>query len=231
MSLRGFCVSFISLCVLSCFIVVGIPVRQLRGLGPVVASEGAGDQGFYPVGLFGLSARGKEVFVREGCHVCHTQVVRGPGMGDIDRGWGSRRLVARDLLGERGYPLGWFRIGPDLSNYGSGTWSSCRDGGSVSVERLSDARLYGLLFGSVSGLGEDAGSGLMPRYRHLFQRLKRGDQPQAFGVSPVFSDEGDCFIPSDDCIALVSYLRSLIREYPLGEAGPVGQVDRRLPLK
>ena len=40
----------------------------------------------------GLPARGREIYMANGCIYCHSQQIRPEGFGtDIDRGWGPRR--------------------------------------------------------------------------------------------------------------------------------------------
>ena len=51
------------------------------------------------------------------CIVTASKCTEGFG-GDFERGWGPRRTVARDYLGDRRVMLGTMRTGPDLANIG-----------------------------------------------------------------------------------------------------------------
>lgn len=100
-----------------------LPNSQLANLNPV-APEWDGSQlsaqNSYPNDTQFL---GRATYMANGCFYCHTQQVRDPQYGpDLERGWGVRRTVARDYIYEDVALLGSSRIGPDFSNYGSGTW-------------------------------------------------------------------------------------------------------------
>lgn len=93
-----------------------------------------------------LVARGREVYLSEGCQHCHSQYVR-PGGGPDEIWWGPHRPLDR---GERPPTPGNRRIGPDLSNVGlrrSAVWQELH---------LRDPRAI------------SPGS-RMPSYAHLFE--------------------------------------------------------------
>ena len=95
-----------------------IPHSQLASLQPQVQwDEGQNSPSdVYPQQRH---MAGREVYVSEGCIYCHSQQVRDPQYGpDAERGWGSRRTVARDYLHEDVPLLGGMRLGPDFSNFG-----------------------------------------------------------------------------------------------------------------
>ena len=98
---------------------VAMPHRQLGALQPDISTNAAGAVVAYPAARSGESAQGAEVYRSLGCVACHTQQVRPEnGGGDIARGWGKRRTVARDHLFDATVLLGSSRLGPDLANYG-----------------------------------------------------------------------------------------------------------------
>ena len=98
---------------------VALPHRQLGALQPDVSTNAAGAVVTYPAARSGEAAQGAEVYRSLGCVACHTQQVRPEnGSGDIARGWGKRRTVARDHLFDPTILLGNSRLGPDLANYG-----------------------------------------------------------------------------------------------------------------
>jgi len=112
---------------LACFaisfgVTVLIPNGQLASLKPSYKDEDNQISEIYPNKGSGLAARGKEVYISEGCQACHSQVVRGSESADIERGWGARRTVARDYLYEAPPVFGSSRLGPDLANVGSNAW-------------------------------------------------------------------------------------------------------------
>src|SRR5205823_1087745 len=73
----------------------------------------------YPAPQSGLAARGRKVYVANGCVYCHSQQVRPDyAASDIERKWGERRSAPRDYLFERPVLLGKMRMGPDLANIG-----------------------------------------------------------------------------------------------------------------
>jgi cbb3-type cytochrome oxidase cytochrome c subunit len=66
----------------------------------------------YSVETVGNSARGRQIYVREGCFYCHTQFTRLQ-----DRGYGPL-VHAGDYVYETPHQLGTARTGPDLTNEG-----------------------------------------------------------------------------------------------------------------
>lgn len=156
--------------------------------------------------LGGLAAQGRDVYRANGCVYCHSQQVRPEGFGsDIDRGWGPRRTVAQDYVGERPVLLGTMRTGPDLANIGarqpSATWHHLH---------LYNPRIT------------SPGS-IMPRFAFLYERRKIIGQrssaalklPPDWDLEPAYE-----VVPTDDAKALVAYLLLLDRTGALEEAGP-----------
>ncbi len=93
-----------------------VPHQQLGDLAPIVSEE-TGQS--FPQTRPGDAAQGARLYASLGCVACHTQQVRPEdGGGDIARGWGLRRSVARDYLYDRPLQLGSQRLAPDLANYG-----------------------------------------------------------------------------------------------------------------
>jgi cbb3-type cytochrome oxidase cytochrome c subunit len=105
-----------------------IPHSQLASMQPQVTwDEGQNaPSDVYPVKR---TMGGRDVYVAEGCFYCHSQQVRDPQYGpDMERGWGSRRTVARDYVHEDAPLLGSVRLGPDFANYGWTTKVAQKDG-------------------------------------------------------------------------------------------------------
>ncbi|MFW6078964.1 MAG: cbb3-type cytochrome c oxidase subunit II, partial [Gemmatimonadota bacterium] len=64
-------------------------------------------------------ARGREIYIANGCFYCHSQQVRDPSFTtDVERGWGDRPTVPADYVYDRPHLLGTMRTGPDLINVG-----------------------------------------------------------------------------------------------------------------
>lgn len=109
---------------LSAGAMVILPHNQMSALQPSVGDwDGTTNSptDVYPVKMEGdLGQRiGQRVFMEQGCFYCHSQQVRDPQYGpDMERGWGSRRTVARDYMFEEVPLLGSLRLGPDFANYG-----------------------------------------------------------------------------------------------------------------
>ncbi len=180
---------------------VTIPERQLGGLEQVVDVEGRA----HPVEPTGLVAEGRSVYKGLGCMYCHSQQVRPPGFGaDIDRGWGSRRTVARDHIFDQPPLLGTMRTGPDLTNIGvrqpSDNWH---------VLHLYDPQIT------------SPGS-TMPPFGFLFDRLPlKVEVPyDALQFPPDRQDPDTVVIPTGEAKALVAYLKSLNASYAVPEVAP-----------
>lgn len=180
---------------------VTIPQRQLGGLEPI-ALEGGGT---YPVAPTGLVAEGRRSYVALGCLYCHSQQVRPPGFGsDLDRGWGSRRTVARDHVFDAPPLLGTMRTGPDLANIGvrqpSENWHALH---------LYQPRIT------------SPGSN-MPPLPFLFDRgpLEVEAPYDALQFPPGLGDPDSVVVPTVEAKALIAYLKSLNASQPLPEVGP-----------
>lgn len=121
------------------------------------------DPTFYRVGS---SDYGRQIYAAEGCAYCHTQVIRPTYAGpDMWRpGWGGRESegLARetqplDYTLEEVAPLGYQRIGQDLSNVG---------------HRITTRELMHQHLSDPLSLDPDSG---MPAYLHLYKKSPYGD--------------------------------------------------------
>ncbi len=182
----------------SWLVLVFTPYIQLQFLEPVRDEETRTE---YPLPLEGEAGDGELVYAANGCMYCHSQQVRAEGFGaDFERGWGPRRTVARDYLGDRRVMLGTMRTGPDLANIGvrqpSAEWHHLH---------LYNPRIT------------SPGS-IMPRFAFLYETRKIVGQPSAdalelpedFAVEPGYE-----VVPTAKARALVSYLLQLDRSQPL----------------
>ncbi len=167
-----------------------------------VTDEATGD--INPPPLSGLAVAGQRVYASAGCVYCHSQQVRQVGFGsDLARGWGARPTVARDYMRENPAFLGTMRTGPDLSNIGARQPSAA----------WHHQHLYQP---SVVTPGS-----IMPSFRYLYRTQKIQGQKSARAIDLLTPDaplDGYEVVPTADAEALVAYLLSLNRKYPLPEA-------------
>lgn len=124
-----------------------------------------------------LAARGRAVYIREGCMACHSQFVR-PVAADIER-WGPARTLEETLAGTPPL-LGYRRQGPDLRNVASrrtNEWNRLHLIAPRDLTPGSRMPSYAQLFAGGSGdgdallayldtLGADAGSERWERAQH-----------------------------------------------------------------
>jgi mono/diheme cytochrome c family protein len=135
-----------------------------------------------------LEARGRDVYVSEGCFYCHTQQVR-PISGDKPFG---RPSAPGDYAYQTTELLGSERNGPDLSNIGTRQSSSIWQHIHLYQPRAVVPQ------------------SIMPAFPWLFRvvdKLPPGEK--AVPLPPQFAPGGAAVIPSDDGKALVAYLLSL----------------------
>jgi cytochrome c oxidase cbb3-type subunit 2 len=150
-------------------------------------------------------ARGRQVYIENGCLYCHTQQVRDPAFtSDVARGWGSRATVPADYVYDRPHLLGTMRTGPDLINVGA---------------RLPDSNWHLVHLYNPRVVVPWS---IMPSFRFLFEESAPGSiRPgeHAVLVPGSRAPSGKVVGTTPDARALVVYLLSLKREYPL----PPGQ--------
>jgi cytochrome c oxidase cbb3-type subunit 2 len=178
-----------------------VPQMQIGGLAPV-ADEELTD--IYPINVGGIAAQGRAVYAANGCVYCHSQQVR-ETKADLDRGWGTRRTVARDYIYDSTVFLGTMRNGPDLANIGS-------------PQRVKDASWHYMHLYDPRITTPDS---IMPPFRFLFEQRKISGQPSVDALGLPGKDappDGYEIVPSADAKALVGYLLSLDHTHPLKEA-------------
>ncbi len=184
---------------------------QIVALQPEVDSE---NDTVYPRNIAGITEQGRQAYIANGCNQCHTQIVRDPHHGrDIARNWGPRRTVPRDYLYDNTATLGIHRVGPDLSNAGANTAEDSPR------KYLNDPEWLLLHLYNPRLLVRDS---VMPSYRYLFEKRKIAGQRSVDALKlPAEADPGPDYeiVPTDEAKALVAYLRSLDRTFPLKEAG------------
>jgi len=202
-----------------------IPSIQLANLQPQTEEDGSDP---YPVNNSGIAARGRKVYVSEGCFYCHTQQVRADQAGsDIARGWGSRRTVARDYIYDSPVVLGAMRNGPDLANMGDTEVIDPL----TSKPRWKDAAWQlSHLYNPRSTVEEST----MPSYKYLFEKRKIVSE-RSVDALPLEGDyaveSGYEVVPTTEAKDLVAYLLSLNRSHPLKEVKEVKQAKPEAPAK
>lgn len=175
-----------------------VPNWQFQSLRPYV-DESTGQA--HPVPYYGANLQGRDVYVDLGCMYCHSQQVRAGNYGaDIDRGWGTRRSVARDYLYDRPHLMGTMRTGPDLHSIGARQTST-----EWHYLHLYDPQIT------------SPGS-IMPPHTFLF-RKHEGEAPKG-GVQLPSSHTArrEYIVPTERAEVLVEYLKSLDHTYDLPEA-------------
>ena len=144
-------------------------------------------------------ARGRAVYVANGCVYCHTQQPRDRNLApDFTRGWG-RASVPADYIYDKPHLLGSMRTGPDLFNIGvrqpSKDWH---------LGHLYQPRAY------VPG-------SIMPSYPYLFivKDAAESDE-QVVTIPPGHAPrDGKVVVATPEALDLVKYLQSLDHTYPV----------------
>ena len=140
--------------------------------------------------LTAMEARGRDVYVAEGCSYCHTQQVRPLAQ---DRVWG-RASVAGDYAGATPQLLGTERNGPDLANVGARQPS-------VAWHAIHLYQPRALVANSI-----------MPAYPWLFITKFRADAgDDIVNVPAAFAPRGKIVVTTQVERDLVAYLRSLVQ--------------------
>jgi cytochrome c oxidase cbb3-type subunit 2 len=192
-----------------CLVVV--PAVKYQALAPLpYDKEADGMDGFYPPAP--INRQGQLVYAREGCVQCHTQMIR-PTQLALDgwrKGWGQdqearpaapvRANELRDYLGEPYAFLGVQRSGPDLANYG---W------------RAPDRNAIHQMLYAPKSVHDWSN---MPAFQHLYkERLTQGQTSvKALRLTGKFAPQaGYEVVPTAEAEALVDYLLSLKKDYPV----------------
>jgi cytochrome c oxidase cbb3-type subunit 2 len=155
-----------------------------------------------------VEARGRDVYIANGCVYCHSQQIRDPAFTtDVERGWRTRATVPADYAYDRPHLLGTSRTGPDLINVG---------------RRLPDPIWHLIHLYDPRAVSPWS---IMPAFHFLFEIKNPRDVRPDDRVVPVTGPRapaGMVVVAKPDAIALVQYLLSLKREYPVA-AQPAGK--------
>ncbi len=184
---------------------LGLVVYPYLALGHLQPLPDEDTGGYFPPSSPGLATAGQRVYAANGCVYCHSQQVRlAPLSTDIEKGLGPRHTVARDYLRAQPAFLGTMRTGPDLSNIGV---------------RQPDANWHHKHLYEPKVVTEWS---VMPSFRFLYKKQKIQGQPSEDAIrglsGPNAPGPDEEVVPTDDAKALVAYLLSLKRNYPLPES-------------
>jgi cytochrome c oxidase cbb3-type subunit 2 len=200
---------------LSIFALVLVPQCQLGGMQPQFTDDEGKITDIYPIENRGIVAAGRAVYISEGCVYCHSQQVRDEQNGtDLERGWGTRRTVARDYIFDSPPLLGSSRIGPDLANVGSAKWrNEPADENAQYKPAKRDAAWQLLHLYAPTTITRNS---VMPAYRYLFEKRKISGQRSDEALN-VAVEDGYEIVPKPEAKALVGYLLSLDKSHGLKE--------------
>jgi cytochrome c oxidase cbb3-type subunit 2 len=201
--------------ILSAYFLIIVPQKQIGGLQPQFDEDEGKIVNIYPIENAGITKGGRAVYVSEGCVYCHSQQVRDEQNGsDIERGWGTRRTVARDYIYEQPPLLGSNRLGPDLANVGSAKWrdeAANELNGYKPAKRDATWQLLHLYDPRIIVKESN-----MPAYRYLFKKQKISGQ-RSVDALDVPVEAGYEIVPLPEAMSLVGYLQSLDKSHPLKE--------------
>lgn len=201
--------------VVSCGAMVLLPNSQIGNLNPVTPDWDGSQlsaQNTYPNETHFI---GRATFVANGCFYCHSQEVRDPQYGpDLERGWGTRRTVARDYMYEDVPLLGSTRIGPDFANYGNGTWRN-EPADETKKPAKRDANWIYRHTADPTIIVKDS---KCPPQPFLFEKREFGSQPSAEAVRVEGRYE---WVPTAEMRNLAAYILGQNRSPALPEAPTV----------
>lgn len=149
-----------------------------------------------------IEARGRAIYVSDGCAYCHSQQPRDPSQApDGERGWG-RPSVPGDYAYDYPHQLGTMRTGPDLMN--------------VAV-RLPSADWHHLHLFQPRAVTPGS---IMPSYRYMYVVKPEAEPGDVVVQVPAdWQREPGVVVASDDAKALVAYLSTLDHTGPVAVQG------------
>jgi cytochrome c oxidase cbb3-type subunit 2 len=183
--------------VVGAMVILGIATSLLVVLPYLLLQRVAPPAGLKPYTSEQLA--GRQIYIANGCFYCHSQQPRDIKQApDFARGWG-RASVAGDYSYDAPHLLGTMRTGPDLLNIGARQPSK-----DWHLGHLYQPRAY------------TPGS-IMPSYPFLFEVRHGQAKPGEMIVSlpPQFATPNEVVVAKPEALALVAYLLSLDRTYPV----------------
>ncbi|MGC8743464.1 MAG: cbb3-type cytochrome c oxidase subunit II [Verrucomicrobiia bacterium] len=201
----------------SFYATVVVPSVQLTQTKPL--SLGAGET--YPSPRPGSALLGMDNYRSLGCYYCHTRMVKPYEFGsDYERGWGNRRSVARDYIGETSLLCGSIRLGADLMNIGSRNpekyavrWNFSTTNRTTQLIEKRARNL--LILYNPRYLNPDS---IMPSYNYLFDEENAAKNGTQTSIDGMFIFESKRVIPKNEAKHLADFLESMNFDQPLFEA-------------
>lgn len=148
-------------------------------------------------------ARGRYVYIQNGCLYCHSQQPRSFGQtpADLAKGWG-RAPTPADYAFDKPHLLGTMRTGPDLLNVGA----------RLPSEEWHLTHLY-----QPRAIFDWS---IMPSYPYLFEVKEKAEANDVVVKLPkdFAPQDGKVVVARQDALDLVVYLQSLDRTYPTSES-------------
>lgn len=189
-----------------CLLVL-VPAAMLREVRPPAALQPYTER----------QLAGRRIYIREGCLYCHSQQIRDPAFTtDVDRGWGNRPTVPADYFYDRPHLMGTMRTGPDLINVG---------------QRLPSEDWHLIHLYDPRALVEWS---IMPGFPYLFEEkpanaVRSGER--VVEIPGPRAPRGVKVVATREAIALVDYLISLKRTYPIeaDTSRPAGVATHAMP--
>jgi cytochrome c oxidase cbb3-type subunit 2 len=96
-------------------IIIVVSFGGLAEILPLFWQQSEKTENMHVVPLTALQLEGRDIYIREGCHVCHTQMVR-PLRAETERY--GHYSVAEESMYEHPFLWGSKRIGPDIARVG-----------------------------------------------------------------------------------------------------------------
>jgi len=188
--------------------------------------------GLYENRRFGLITEGSKAFARQGCAVCHTQVIRSSNeqYADLWRAdWagaktdeGDTRRVSTwmDYANESRGVATFLRIGPDLSNVGKRVERALMvkdQDGNTSMSGSAETWFYSHLYNPRDAKLKRPWS-TCPSHAHLFEEQTAYGAAQTLSSLPLGGSQGQLVVPNSEAQKIVSYLMSMRRDSKLPAA-------------
>jgi cytochrome c oxidase cbb3-type subunit I/II len=162
-----------------------------------------------------LELEGRDVYVREGCYTCHSQMIR-PFLAETLR-YGPRSTLA-DSIWDRPFQWGSKRTGPDLARIGGkypSSWHYFHMADPRSTSPGSNMPPYAFLAEQKIDPGASAGklaamqSLGVPYEDHQIESAGDDARTQAAAIAAELAAAGIEVDPESEMVALIAYLQSL----------------------
>ena len=195
--------------------VAAILVGSLAELVPMMAADYAPEdiEGIHP--YTPLEVAGRDIYVREGCYVCHSQWVRPFRSETLRYGEWSR---AGEYIWDRPFQLGSRRIGPDLHRVGgkyNDAWHYDHMKDPRSTSPGSIMPIYPWLYDASYAIPDvQASVDTLAKLGHPYDAAILADvgpsvRDQAAGIVASLKESGKTTEPDREIVALIAYLQRL----------------------